>query len=270
MDRDQYFEQYAVSSWLYEDNSLEEALGKIAGAGFKKVEIWADLIHLDPRARPDIKTIKTLLLHLNLQVHSIHLPYNEMNLGYPDRSLLEGWLDLCGKTLSYCDMLDCRIAVVHADGPVEKELSRESAQIAKEFVNELDTMAGRFGIRLAVENMVHSDRRSFGCTLVELDEVFPRENIGFCLDTGHAALNGSDIEAEIQAAGERLLSVHANNNNGLSDLHYIPTNGVLDWQQIEKYLTDEGYKGCRVLEVSGKAGDPDGVMQQLEKLWQFI
>lgn len=270
MDRDLYFERYAVSSWLNEDCSLEESLVKIAGAGFNKVEIWADLIHLDPRANPDIKAIKALLSKLNLKAHSVHLPYNNLELGYPDWSLMDAWLDIFGITLEYCDQLNSRIAVVHADGPVDPELAKESAKISKAFVKELGAMAGKYGIRLAVENMVRSKRRQFGCSLVELAEEFPDPALGFCLDTGHSALNRSDIGQEIRAAGKRLITIHADNNDGVTDLHQVPTDGVLDWQRVLESLDEGGYENCLVLEISGEKEGPDVILERLRNLWKDI
>ena len=92
-------------------------------------------------------------------------------------------------------------------------------------------------------------------------QAFPDPDIGFCLDTGHAVLSGLDLEAKIRAAGGRLLSTHIASNDGLSDRHWLPTLGLLDWEAARRCLLEGGYTGRYVLEVLG-GDDPDGVLRQ--------
>ena len=192
-----------------------------------------------------------------------------MKLGYPDWSLMDNWLYLKGTALEYCAQLGGRIAVVHVSGPVEEGWYEESVRMSKAFVEELKSIADKLGIRLALENLWRSDRPQLGYSLAELAQAFPDEELGFCLDTGHAAINRVDITTDLQAAGQRLLSVHAHNNDGLRDRHWLPPQGVLDWLEVEESLAAAGYEGCRVLEVSGNGG-PDLVLKQLQDLWQYI
>lgn len=267
-----FFKRYGVSSWLYSDRSLEEALAKIAGAGFKQVELWGNQAHLDPRKTPNIRAIRDLLHDLDLHVYSVHLPFSGMDLGYPDRSLKDGWLHLTGTALEYCAQLGGRIAVMHVSGaqrPVDEEQYEDSVRMSIALTQELRSIADQLGVRLALENLLLG-KCQFGSSLAELAQVFPDEELGFCLDTGHAAINRANIATELQAAGQRLLSVHANNNDGLRDSHQLPSQGVLDWREVEDSLAAAGYGGCRMLEVSGRGGDPDVVLEQLQDLWRYI
>jgi sugar phosphate isomerase/epimerase len=77
-------------------------------------------------------------------------------------------------------------------------------------------------------------------------------------------VNGRDCGAEISAAGKRLLSLHVSNNDGLSDKHWMPDRGVLDWQLIKKHLARIHYPAEYVLEVRG-GEDPDSVLAQLQE-----
>lgn len=270
MNRDSYFELYGVSTWLYAKRSLEEALTKIAGAGFRQVELWAEGSHLDPRVAPDIRAVGVQLKNLGLRVHSVHLPFARMGKGPEDLSPMDYWLDLSRTTLEYCAQLSGRAAVVHVRGPAHEASPEDDASGAIAMVQALKLTADRLGVRLALENMLRLGQRRFDLSLVELARVFPDESIGFCLDTGHAAVNGVDVLAELHGAGPRLLSVHANNNDGRSDLHASPVQGVLDWTAVEDGFRAVGYEGPRILEVSGWDTDPDDVLRELPELWRHF
>jgi sugar phosphate isomerase/epimerase len=270
MDRDLYFELYGVSSWLYAKRSLERALTKIAGAGFRQVELWAEGSHLDPRAAPDIQAVSDVLRDLGLRVHSVHLPFAGMGKGPAGLSATDYWLELSRTTLEYCAQLGGQIAVVHVRGPAHEASPEDDARGAINMVAELKQTADRLEVRLALENMLRLGRRKFDLSLAELARVFPDESIGFCLDTGHAAVNGVDVTSELHSAGPRLLSVHANNNDGREDIHASPVQGVLDWTAVEDGFKAIGYEGCRVLEVSGWNKDPDVVLRELQELWKHF
>ena len=108
-----------------------------------------------------------------------------------------------------------------------------------------------------------------GLTIAELAAECSDARVGFCVDTGHSALNGLAPEDDVRAAGARLRSVHAANNDGQSDLHWEPTRGVIDWARVETALQEVGYEGRLVLETAGR-GDPDGVLARLGQLWQAL
>jgi sugar phosphate isomerase/epimerase len=141
MDRDVHFELYGVSSWLYWKRSLEESLTKIAGAGFRQVELWADGPHLDPRAAPDIEAPRHLLHELDLRVHSVHLPFAGMGNGPAGLLPLDYWLDLSRTTLEHCARLGGRVAVVHVRGPAHEASPQDDAGDAITMVGELKLMA---------------------------------------------------------------------------------------------------------------------------------
>jgi sugar phosphate isomerase/epimerase len=184
---------------------------------------------------------------------------------------MDRWLELKGAALEYSATLGGQIAVVHASAvktPVEEGQYEDIVRISIDFVQELKSIADRLGVKLALENLIRPIFL-FGWSLAELAQNFPDEGLGFCLDTGHTVLSGVNIADELLAAGRRLLSVHASNNDGLRDCHQLPSQGVLDWREVEESLITAGYGGCRVLEVWG-GDEPDAVLEQLQDLWRYI
>jgi sugar phosphate isomerase/epimerase len=263
-----FFDRYGVSTWLYANRPLEEALRGIAGAGFRWVEIWADGFHLDPRLGVDLSEVSRLVDTLGLRVHSVHTPFSGLNLGHPRLGDRAVWHELIGQSIRDAGRLGAEVAVVHPSGhraalePGEQEASLEAV---RDLVAYLVEIGEGEGVRVALENMLDSGYWKIGLTLAQLAELFPDPRVGFCLDTGHAAVNGVDPATEVRATGGRLISIHAANNDGASDLHDPPNEGVVSWPLVEAALRRQGYPGRLVLEVAGHS-DPDGMIARLSGL----
>ncbi len=71
-----------------------------------------------------------------------------------------------------------------------------------------------------------------------------------CLDTGHAMLSGNgDPAAMARTLGKRLKLLHVHDNDAKRDKHWLPFEGVIDWQAFAMALTDIGYDGSLSLEI---------------------
>ena len=268
MAADGFFDRYGVSTWLYANRPLEEALRGIAGAGFRWVEIWADGFHLDPRLGVDLADVARLANSLGLRVHSVHTPFSGLSLAHPRHGDPALWRALIGQSIRDAGRLGASVAVVHPSGHREALEPRERAESLREvraLVADLVEIADESGVRVALENMLDYGFWKVGRSLAELVELFPDPRVGFCLDTGHAAVNGIDSADEVRAAGTRLVSIHADNNDGASDLHNLPTEGVVIWPAVEAALREIRYPGRLMLEVAGR-GEPEVVIDRLSRL----
>lgn len=258
---------YAASSWTYVTKSLEEALTRIAQAGFRWVELWGDQAHVDPRVHPDVKSIRDLVRKLGLRVHSIHAPFSGLNIGLPDPAPKATWLDVVGASLEICADVGGTIAVVHVSSHQHdlrtEEAYSASKKIICEFVDALKLRGQRLCVKLALENVLAvGGQRQVGYSLQELATVFPDHDVGFCLDVGHSAIAGFDINAEIQASRGRLLTTHISNNDAMVDHHWIPSKGKINWPTVKNAFAANGYKALHVLEVDGR-NTPDDLIYQI-------
>jgi sugar phosphate isomerase/epimerase len=258
--------QYAISTFTFRNAGLLEAVQKIAASGFRWIEISSSEFHLDPRRNPDVPAVRNALHQMDLHVHALHTPFIGLKLGRPGRALKQEWLRVIGASLEIGVEIGAPLAVIHVTDDAQAltdEMYEDSRQIAIDYVGELQVRAHALGIRLALENMAkHANlSRRFGMTLAELSRAFPDPEIAFCLDTGHAMTYRLDLATEIRTAGKRLMTTHINSNDGVDDLHWLPTRGVLDWQKTKHLLTQNGYTGRYLLEVKGYA-DPDAILTQ--------
>lgn len=254
-------DEYAVSTWLYESSPLDAALGKIAAAGFGKVELWANKVHVDPRIGVDTAQVRRLLAREGLSVHSVHAPFD--GLGAMGPGFFESWRELLERSLELSGALGSSLMVVHVLNRREYDWGPREEPAMRDFFARLAEAAGRRGVRLLLENLADgSDPSMFRCSISNLARVFGDLDIGYCIDIGHSPLCGEDVMEAIAVAGERLMSVHVNNNDGAHDLHNPPDEGLLDWPAIRRRMREGGYAGDFVLEVAGR-GSPDAVLSRL-------
>ena len=77
----------------------------------------------------------------------------------------------------------------------------------------------------------------------ELNAIAGEKRFGFCLDVGHLLLLGIDPCNAIEALGDRLVTLHVHDNNGIDDGHTLPYLGVCNWKRFVKGLRESGYQG---------------------------
>jgi len=263
-------DNYAMTTWTYEKKSINEALYKIANAGFKFVEIFGNLIHLDPRLHPDISEIKHILKKLGLRVDSIHAPYTGLALGYPKIQLKKEWLTILGKTMEFASELEAKYVIVHVTSFSEEitdAMYAKCIEISLDYINDLAEMARKLGLELALENLPYYTAPQFTWSLKDLSKIFTNPNIGFCYDIGHSPVNGFNYKSEINSVGKRLIVTHVSNNDGKYDHHWLPDNGILDWLEIKKELDRSGYKNRYTLEIRGE-NNPDSIINRMKDLFK--
>jgi len=229
------------TTWSCRAHDLLTALGILRTAGFDEVEVWADGVHLDPRASPDVAAVRRWVEAHGVAVRSVHLPFD-----VPE----EAWLEQCVTVIGYARELGARVAVLHPvlfSGGVDR-LVATADDIAAE--------ASAAGIGLVLENL-HTLRGPTLTSVAELRQAIARMDhpAGICLDIGHAVFNGhvgDGLVGEITAAGDLLRHTHVHDSDAVGrDPHLTPGDGLVDWPQALAAYRTIDYAGAYVVEVAG-------------------
>lgn len=237
----------------------------IVDAGCTEVEIDADEGHLDPRIyrRGKLPKLRSLLEELSLHPNSVHVPIDGINLSTSKPEERRQAIKLLTYTLEYCKAIECSIAVVHPShldslSIGTKAMKRNSVEALMEIVPRAEAL----GVKIALENMIEKEKPRFGSRVTDLIETIEEVGssyLGVCLDVGHTNLMPAraraNLEDEIILAGERLWTLHINDNDGKEDHHWPPGDGNIDWGQVIRGLRKVNYKGVFMTEVAEK-GDP--------------
>lgn len=89
--------------------------------------------------------------------------------------------------------------------------------------------------------------------LLAIKKAAGTDNIGLCLDTGHANICGVNTASFVQEAGCDLQALHIADNLGTNDDHLLPYGrGTVCWTEVMKALRQVKYQGLFNLEVPGE------------------
>ncbi len=168
--------------------------------------------------------------------------------------------DTIRKCIELCGECGCPYIVIHPcfDGSTRfPSLTKEQEyQLNIEFYSSLIPLLKKHHVVCCLENMWAQDWKTKkiytascsdmneACRYIdELNAIAGETCFGFCLDIGHLLLVGIDPCNAIEALGDRLVTLHVHDNNGIDDGHTLPFLGVCNWRRVVKGLRESGYKG---------------------------
>jgi sugar phosphate isomerase/epimerase len=237
-----------------------EAIRSAAAGQFPETELMAEGVGWE-EGPPDPKPFRDALESLGVYPHTIHAPFNAINLASFDEAERKDGVEQVAAAMRFLAEVGGRTIIVHATGrpltpgPVYYTLENVGAatENAHRSISELVVVAEAAGVRMALENLPARDMRARPLeTMQELRSFMadlPAEYVGVCHDVGHTRLVGLDIAGEARIASERLYALHIQDGSTDDDDHLPPGHGVLDFDSYAKALDDIKFDGAWTLEV---------------------
>jgi len=189
---------------------------------------------------------------------SLHSPFIGIDISSTDETLRSVSIKKILETLEIAEKLGCTHVIVHPSQlkyDTEEDYHSAKRLLARS-IEELAKEADGEGLILAVENMlVNPEGLRVGTTVAEIRECLeplPVTNVGICLDTGHTNHNGLQVSKETRDAGDLLIDLHVNDNDGSGDQHKVPGDGTIDWESFMTALKETGYDGMFTMEIHGR------------------
>lgn len=194
----------------------------------------------------------TLAREQGMIYQSLHAPFDGVSLIWhgTDEEAREA-IERIISTIKCAAENDIKIVVCHCyigfDGIVditEKGIERFGKIVAE---------AEKCGVNIAFENTEGLEY------LQKLFDVFgSRNNVGFCLDTGHEMCYNFS-EDLLERFGDKLIATHLNDNLGIKDfggktfwhddLHLLPFDGIRDWDETARRFKAHNYDGILTFEL---------------------
>lgn len=166
--------------------------------------------------------------------------------------------------------LGCPLTVVHGcvTGRIGDDKTPAEYMREKNFYlfTEYMKSAKEFGIKIASESL--GDCAKYNCCdfFGNTSELIMSGNrvcasgdnadyFGYCIDTGHAnkalRFNNNPSPADhIRMCGNRIIALHLNDNDTLTDQHKIPKTGTINWEDVLSALDEVGYTGTYNMELN--------------------
>jgi sugar phosphate isomerase/epimerase len=227
-------------AWFGYRLPLEQRLRFIAQAGFSTTCLWFGEEE-DLFATNKADQMPSLARETGLSVDNIHAPFEECNaLWSNSRSAEAAVIDPYSLALDYCRKHAIPMLVLH----VSKGSNPPSpTQAGLQALEKLVKRAEGLGVSLAIENTRSPHHTDFVLSGIESD------HLGLCYDSSHDFISGHPPGELLRRWGDRLLTTHLSDNNGINDDHYLPGEGCIDWDLIQEAFPGDRYPGSIMLEV---------------------
>jgi sugar phosphate isomerase/epimerase len=230
---------------------LSEPFNKMAeqikSLDVKYMEIVDDGLHTLNKQR--VKRLKDIGESYNIKF-SVHAPFADINIASPSHCVLKAMLKRLENSMKLASHLEAYVWVFHPGlktgismfYPGEDWLqNRKTAQL-------LYKIAKDYGLNIAIENV--PEPYPFLMKGVKDFERFyseVSEPVGLALDVGHSNINGQ-TEQFLKTFADKVVHIHAHDNNGKDDSHLGIGYGTVDWSRFASLLREISYNKVIVVE----------------------
>jgi len=183
---------------------------------------------------------------------SVHAPFVDINIASPNPVLRRVMLKRLEKSLAYACELDCRQWVFHSGSKsgVSEFYPNLDWQINLRSVRILLAAAKKLGVDIAIENTPEPFyflvKRMEDIALF-YSELGAEADLGIAFDIGHANTT-KEIFGFIDKFADRIVHIHASDNEGKYDQHKGVGYGKIDWEAVARALQHINYKGVIMCE----------------------
>jgi sugar phosphate isomerase/epimerase len=167
--------------------------------------------------------------------------------------------------------LGCENFVIHnvmPFGDADGDNKAAVYEINAEFFSKAAEYAASFDVTVCLENMPFGGQYlARPADMLAFVKSLDYDNFRMCLDTGHCSVFGISPAESARLLGKEYLKVlHVHDNNGVSDFHWVPYTGVIDWDDFTKALREIGYEGPLSLETCVPRNMPLGAEREKKEL----
>jgi len=245
--------QPGIWTSYFKDSTPEEAIRLFASRGWRALELSSEhgriLLDRGDPARTG-EAFRRFAAEEGVTLPQGHLWLTCDIVGADGPATIEalrGWIDLYAA-------VGVRAAVLHPGGLALRQgadIHEINARRVEALTRLLDHARGT-DLCICLENCKGiSDTVDELLTIINL---VGSDRLGICLDTGHLNEARGDQGDFIRRAGDRLLALHVDDNNGTADQHLMPFGlGTVDWAGFSAALRESSYAGLVNLEIGGEA-----------------
>ena len=196
-----------------------------------------------------IATLKEAAKSYGLE-YSLHAPFADINIASPIKPLLNASLKRLKQSLQNASAMDAKLWIFHPGQRTGIGQFYPGADFKQhcQSIEELYKVAEEYGVNIALENL--PARYWF---LMNTPEEFMRMYretnlpVGVVVDLGHANLEGQ-IQPFFNLLADKIVHIHASDNNGSDDQHLGIGEGNIDWTWFAQTLNKNGYDKTIIIE----------------------
>ena len=268
----------SLSSFLYLNYPLDEALKRIAAAGYDGVDIWGGRPHAYRNDLPaaEIRRLRGIAERVGLQIAS----FIPAQFRYPtclcssSETIRRDSVEYIKDSLRSAAEFGAPVVTVCPGHTVFGQAAENGWQRLRESLGEICSSADALHLKVALEpaDRYETDLVNNCDEALDLVRDVGWNNLGVVLDNGHSHVVKESAEGMVSQLGDRLFHVHLDDNGGQRDQHLIPGDGSFGFVPFIKSLNRVGYTGFLTAELSWDYTlDPDRAARAaINKMREYI
>jgi sugar phosphate isomerase/epimerase len=239
-------------SMLYSlDEPFDRMVKRMTKLDTKTIEILDDGTH-------ELTPTRITLLKETAKKHgieySLHAPFADINIASPIKQVLNTSLKRIKQSIIHANDLNAKLLVFHPGAHTGISQFYPGADWKQniESIKEIYTTSEKYGVNIAIENLP-SKYWFLMNSPQEFNRFYKETNlpIGMVFDLGHANLEGQ-IEPFINQMADKIIHIHASNNDGSDDQHNGVMDGNIDYDKFAEYLRKICYDKWVIIESTKK------------------
>lgn len=212
-----------------------DTINAIKKAGFQNVFIQWYNKEWNPTQEEQLKYIR----EKGLNVIFAHLGYKNINDLWLENEVGDELVEGYKNDIKICKENNIPMVVMHLTSKSEAPKYNETGL---KRLKEIVDYAQELNIKVAFENTKIKGYLDY------VIENIDNENVGICFDSGHYHVHFND-DLDFPKFKDRIFAVHLHDNDQSDDLHLMPFEGTLDWEETIKNLKECNYDGPVTLEL---------------------
>jgi sugar phosphate isomerase/epimerase len=227
---------FALSTHLFVNDRLSShILDGILNAGFRQIEIFAALQHLDYRDPHHVRDVAEWFRDHEVQLFSLHAPLytdNEwgraggmaVSIAYLERRKRIESMEEIKRAMQVAEQLPYRYLILHLGLPQE-DFNIDKFDAAFTSLEHLNLYAKERGVSILLENI--PNELTTPERLIRFMQ-YTHMGLKVCFDTGHAHMT-CGVAPAFEVLVDHIASTHIHDNRREKDDHLLPFDGGIDW-----------------------------------------
>ncbi|MEA3336153.1 MAG: sugar phosphate isomerase/epimerase [Chloroflexota bacterium] len=245
----------SLSSFIYYNYPLSEAIRRTAAAGFDGIDIWGGRPHA---YRKDLGDKEIADLRQTLQSEGLAVAsFIPAQFRYPT-SLCSPIEKIRQDSVSYIqDSIETAVALgapvvsVCPGHTLFGQSTEDGIERLSESLCAIAEYATSYELLIAIEpaDRYETDLLPTCAATLDLVNKLGYAYLGVLLDNGHAHVVGEPAADAVRLLGDKLFHVHVDDNDGERDQHLVPGDGSFEFSPFMVALRQTGYDGFLAAEL---------------------
>ncbi|MDN4609173.1 sugar phosphate isomerase/epimerase family protein [Sporosarcina highlanderae] len=247
--------------------TIEEAFEEINQIGFKQVEILTSPpffpLHSDEIMKAD--KINSLKKNFNINIHSLNLPGQDINLASPFKEMREFSENQYKKLINLAKNTDIPY-IVMPPGRLHPLLPPDFEWIwgiTKPHIESLVEYAAQNNVTMLIENIPSLFLQSSEQIKYVIEEI-NSENLGVIYDVANGFMVENPVEG-IKMLNDKIKLVHLSDTTQTKWAHDVIGTGDVDFESVYTALEVIHYKGVCILEIIHPQAK-EGLLKSIDNL----